>query len=58
MRICSGYLKKTNHCGTWHYLPDPISIEEDPEFAFSNWISYAYLGYTRIVNPLTQGGLP
>jgi hypothetical protein len=25
-------------------LPSPISIRQDIEFAFSNWISYTYLG--------------
>ena len=26
-------------------LPASITIKDDVEFAFSNWISYAYLGY-------------
>ena len=39
-------------------LPGQLSIRQDLEFAFSNRYHTLTLGATRIVNPLTQGGLP
>jgi hypothetical protein len=44
-KVRSGYPKENGLTKTADYLPSSISIRQDLEFAFSNWISYAYLGY-------------
>jgi hypothetical protein len=43
-QVRPGYPKENGLTKTADYLPTPISIRQDIEFAFSNWISYAYLG--------------
>ena len=44
-KVCSGYPIKMDPPVVCGYLPSNLSIRDHAEFAFSNWISYDYLGY-------------
>jgi hypothetical protein len=60
-QVRPGYPKENGLTKTADYLPTPLSIRQDIEFAFSNWISYAYLGSQQILtylNRLTEGNKP